>query len=179
MSNDTNTLRPYSEMVASLFKVSQMNENAVPLLHAIIGISTEVGEIQVATDRTNLVEEYGDLAFYVEAAKQAIKTYWESMHDVPMLPLEDVAATNLQAHANELLDLVKKLWVYRKNPTETLHKIRQQLFLLEVVVYNQYDFFDLTESMVLKANQHKLGIRYPAGVYADHDAVARADKSEG
>jgi NTP pyrophosphatase (non-canonical NTP hydrolase) len=65
----------YDIFVASLFKV--MNPNVLNQLHAAVGISGEAGELLDAIkkvwvynkplDRENVIEELGDLRFYIQA----------------------------------------------------------------------------------------------------------------
>jgi|SRR5687768_9949371 len=75
----------YSLMVRTLFRdphelLESMNAHKVNLMHAAVGISGEAGEFLDAVkkywaygqcpDRKNMVEELGDIEFYLEAARQ-------------------------------------------------------------------------------------------------------------
>ena len=77
----------HHEMVAKLMKpgaevLASMNEHDANLLHCIIGLSGEVGELLDAIkkaviyreplDDINVLEELGDIEFYLEAFRQAI-----------------------------------------------------------------------------------------------------------
>jgi NTP pyrophosphatase (non-canonical NTP hydrolase) len=77
---------PFSSMVNSLAKpgadiVASLTPNGAHLLHMVVGISGEAGELLDAVkkhiiyckpvDRENLVEELGDLEFYMEGVRQA------------------------------------------------------------------------------------------------------------
>jgi len=72
----------YSVMVQRLFKATGFSEKAASLLHAAVGIAGEAGEILDCVkkvwaygkplDLDHLVEELGDIEFYLEAARQAI-----------------------------------------------------------------------------------------------------------
>lgn len=77
----------HPEMVRALVKkpgaiIAQLTEDKVDMIHAIMGISGEAGElldaIKKATiydkplDRTNVVEELGDLEFYMEQLRQSL-----------------------------------------------------------------------------------------------------------
>lgn len=76
------TMKPYSEMVAGLFKCNQFNKDAEALIHSAVGISGEAGELLDAVkkvwaygkliDRQNIIEELGDLEFYMEALRQQL-----------------------------------------------------------------------------------------------------------
>lgn len=61
----TDTLPPYKEFVRSLFNRS--GSHAQDFAHAVLGLSTEVYELDNATSYTNSIEEIGDLAFYDQA----------------------------------------------------------------------------------------------------------------
>ena len=75
-------LKPYGEMVTSLFKTDGLNNAADGMMHAAIGVAGEAGELLDAVkkvwaygkplDRANAVEELGDLEFYMEALRQQI-----------------------------------------------------------------------------------------------------------
>lgn len=67
----------YKEFVAKLFKTQgYVEKGKYPILHAAVGISTEAGELLDAAkkaafhdhnlDRANIVEELGDLLFYIQ-----------------------------------------------------------------------------------------------------------------
>ena len=75
----------YSTMVRTLFKnphdlLESMNAHKINLMHAAVGISGESGEFLDAVkkywaygqvpDRQNMIEELGDIEFYLEAARQ-------------------------------------------------------------------------------------------------------------
>lgn len=72
----------YSAMVQKLFKATGFNEQSAPLLHAAVGVAGEAGEILDCVkkvwangkllDLDHLVEELGDIEFYLEAVRQAV-----------------------------------------------------------------------------------------------------------
>ena len=57
---------PYSQMVMNLFK--PMDGVGSKMMHAAIGMAGESAELRTATGRKNLLEECGDIEFYMEAA---------------------------------------------------------------------------------------------------------------
>lgn len=86
----------HGDMVRALVKkpgdiIPQLTEDKVDLIHAIMGISGEAGElldaIKKATiydkplDRTNVVEELGDLEFYMEQLRQRLSITREETLD--------------------------------------------------------------------------------------------------
>lgn len=85
MSDSIDTQSEHSQMVDRLFKpgwkiIEQMTSDKVEAWHAGTGISGEAGELLDAVkryavygkeiDRGNVIEELGDLEFYMEALRQ-------------------------------------------------------------------------------------------------------------
>jgi len=72
----------YKQMVTNLFSTSGMHNEHDDVMHAAIGISGEAGEILDAIKKAwaygkpinmdNVVEELGDLEFYMEALRQRL-----------------------------------------------------------------------------------------------------------
>ena len=77
----------HSDMVKTLVKspaaiIPQLSEDKVDLIHAVMGITGEAGELLDAVkkftiydkplDRENVVEELGDLEFYMEQLRQRV-----------------------------------------------------------------------------------------------------------
>lgn len=70
----------YSDFVAALFK--DMGSDTLDILHAAVGIAGEAGELLDAVkkhwayekplDRANVVEELGDLEFYMQALRNKL-----------------------------------------------------------------------------------------------------------
>lgn len=82
-------------------------------------------------------------------------------------------AVGISGEAGELLDAIKKVWVYnkpmdRKNVVEELGDLR---FYMQHLM----NVLGITETEVIEANVQKLHVRYAAG-YSDAAAQARADK---
>lgn len=76
-------MKHYPDMVQSLFKTTGMDQKAEAMLHAAVGIAGEAGELLDAIkkvwaygkplDMEGVVEELGDLEFYLEALRQQIQ----------------------------------------------------------------------------------------------------------
>jgi NTP pyrophosphatase (non-canonical NTP hydrolase) len=72
----------YAHMVRALFKREGFNANSGAIMHAAIGIAGEAGELIDAVkkdwaynnplDRDNVIEELGDLEFYMEALRSEL-----------------------------------------------------------------------------------------------------------
>ncbi len=173
----TLVLVPYDQMVRNLFK--PMDTQAATVLHAAVGIAGEVAELLVANSIENLVEEMGDIEFYIEAAFQATggRNFPELIvegHDMSHHQVFGTVGTAMSVTAGRLLDVVKKAWVY--NQDLNLDAVRYELLRLELMLGCLRELLSVRRPDVLGANQTKLGKRYPDGVYTDRDAQQRADK---
>ena len=167
----------YPDMVSSLNKF--MPGHGADFLHAVIGIVGETGELAMAGDRGNIIEECSDLEFYVEAGWQAL----ERIHGPGIrLPAHSFASeqgtvlNDLMVNATILLDYAKKQWVYNQNiPLDTLSA---WLAKVEARLLSYYEVIGLTRKEARDFNMRKLAIRY-GSKYSDNAAQARADKAEG
>lgn len=83
------------------------------------------------------------------------------------------AAIGIAGEGGELLDSVKKTWVYGK-PLDEANLI-EELGDLEFYMQALRTRLGVTRAYVLSANMNKLNIRYPKG-YSDKAAQERADK---
>lgn len=85
------------------------------------------------------------------------------------------AAVGISGEAGELLDAIKKSWVYGK-PLD-MENVKEECG--DILHYLQMQLFEagLTIEDAILHNMTKLRKRYPAG-YSDAAAIARADKTE-
>ena len=98
----------YSEFVKALIKLpatirSELSEQDCALLHATLGISGEAGEIldtikkhviyRKPLDRANLVEELGDIEFYLENLRQVTRISREEVITANMCKLQERYST--------------------------------------------------------------------------------------
>jgi hypothetical protein len=176
----------YRFMVKGLFKIMPGN-NHEALLHAVIGISGETAELMASQDIANTIEECGDLEFYVEAACQQLPAMSITMSDVQevtasarkrALQFNGNMAQAMSVIAGDILDLVKKSWVYGK--ALDLGKMTLLIVELELVLTAFYLDIGVTKRAIRHANQVKLigpGGRFESGFYSDAAAIARADKA--
>jgi NTP pyrophosphatase (non-canonical NTP hydrolase) len=82
-------------------------------------------------------------------------------------------AVGASGETGELLDAVKKSWIYNK----TLDEVNLLEEIGDVMWYLQHiaNHLDITLEYAMIENMAKLEKRYPMG-YSDSDAIARADK---
>lgn len=169
----------YGEMVKNLFKpLPTLGEI---LHHATTGISGEVGELADAMTRKNIIEECGDIEFYLKALKQNIDPF----EKVPLGMAFSSSPFGSIFHAMTvssaiMLDLTKKVWIYGKPvPTQPLSfEVQNFRNLLSEL----YLYIGTTKAEVRHLNQLKLrGTaekpgRYFNG-YTNEAAIARVDKA--
>lgn len=173
----------YTQMVKDLFN-TQMNGEWGGLIHAVVGICGEVGELSRAPDRKNIQEESGDLEFYMEAfIQQCPKEFMDWTFPVDRR-MENIrfgeVLGNLHTLSADLLDLCKKPWAY---PDKRKPKFEEMKPLYVALFFNLlafYDFLGLDSQDLRKANQIKLignSGRYKSGQFSAEAAHARADKN--
>ncbi|WCD44184.1 putative nucleotide pyrophosphohydrolase [Xylophilus phage Lumi] len=176
----------YVGMVDKLLNVS-MPGNHAPLMHGLVGMTSEINEFLDAKTRKNLVEELGDIKFYLEAAR---------LHAGPKPAAEDsfneqfgFVFTSIQNMSMELvrqisvaMDVLKKPWAYGAKRELDSAKMHETLDTIDATLNTIYQAFGLTKYEVEFGNMVKLlGTpemkgRYHEGAYSDEQALARADK---
>lgn len=176
---------PYPVMIRNLFKTMPEVPYA-SALHAAVGIAGESAEWIGADNFTNILEEAGDMEFYVEALKQNVAS---DIDGAVKKGIVDIRATNLTIGTvfvnvvtlgGDILDQVKKSWVYGK-PLNSAELTRLVL-ILELNLEAIYKLFDVSRAQVQLRNQVKLigpGGRFESGFYSDSAAIKRADKQPG
>ena len=85
-------------------------------------------------------------------------------------------AVGISGEAGELLDAIKKIWVYNKEPD--WQNITEELGDLLFYIQGMANILGDSLAELMKSNMEKLKKRYPTG-YSDAAAQARADKKEG
>lgn len=160
------------------------------LLHMAVGIIGEVAElVQAVTlpapgsiDMINAVEEMGDIEFYLEGMSQglepynmAVKTSVEVRVNIGYVNNVRYHATRLVGEAGDILDLVKKKAIYRKDLD--VEKLLARLEIFRDVMLMIYTDLGITKAQAIDANIEKLGKRYAGLKYSDTAAQDRADKS--
>lgn len=186
----------YKQMVSALIKpgadiVDSLTPGKADAWHMATGVAGEAGElldcifkagIIDGLDMENVIEELGDLEFYLEGVRQRYgveREYSSRLRLVsPSLPSLTVALT---VAALDLLDVVKKEVIYNK-PIDR-ERLVQTLGEIEVAMLDIRLHLGIERDTVLQANITKLYLgnaknkaRYPDGKFTDAAAQARADK---
>ncbi len=187
----------HADMVSVLAKsgdtiASELTGKNAHLLHMAVGISGEAAELLGAfeaeaegksLDMENVLEELGDLEFYIEGLRQGLGVTRDKVLNtfpsVLVAPNGDYDysgwyAVKISTRSGDILDLIKKVVVYQKDVE--LEKIVKELSSLETVLDAVRDSCDITYEQCLEANIAKLGKRYDGFKYSDSAAQTRADK---
>lgn len=181
---DTIQRPTYRQMVKDLFK--HMDGPGAMMLHAAVGIAGESGELRQATSRKNLIEECGDIEFYIEAAWQQMGGNERNERARDFLFVSDATVGSvidrIHTIGADILDHAKKVWVYQGSKGNRDNAISLELVQLEVTLDVFYKLIGTDRSSVQVMNQNKLlgnaeiAGRYASGKYSDEQALARADK---
>ena len=143
------------------------------LLHASLGMMSELAELSEAGSVKNTLEELGDFWFYLEHARETLGIERPSLFGHAMPTQTTIAIICLLASTGKFADAVKGLVIYGK-PYKS-----GGLEILLTSVYRDIDIIvkscGFTMADVEAANVEKLQKRYPNG-YSNADAQARADK---
>lgn len=187
METQANEFPPYALMIERLFKKDMNNPAMNPLMHAALALHGECPELRDAPTVQNTVEECGDLEFYIEACKQHHTPDFQKAMEI--LAIEGgrwkahnprIAYDNLMSLGADLVDIVKKSWVYNK-PLDHA-RVTFLLLMISLQLDAVYSYLGITREQVQRVNQNKLigpEGRFRSGFYSDQAAQQRADKAEG
>lgn len=189
----TNELTPetisHPEMVARLAKngaeiKEDLTAGSTHILHMAVGISGEVGELLLAlhlNDHPNIVEELGDIFFYLEGLSflgfdkidldKQDSLFQNVMNMPPRIALAVASA--------DLLDYAKKISVYAlyRKP-ELMLALAQRCLLVDFIIEQiMVEQGGISKEECLLANKKKLFKRYAGFNYSNDAADKRADKT--
>lgn len=181
-------VKPGSSIAASL------SSGGADLWHAATGVAGETGEIIEAVllhidsadaiDRDNMVEELGDMEFYLEQTRQNLRI--DRNETLCLIAANDrrapcssllYDASQLAAAGSKLLDLAEKAVVYAKQPER--FSFVMTLAAVELGMDHIREHCGITREETLAGNIAKLSVRYASGRYSDKQAQSRADKVAG
>lgn len=188
----------HPDLVKALVKsgasiAASLSAGSADLWHGATGVAGETGEIieavlshidhDLTLDRENMVEELGDMEFYLEQVRTRLGI--ERDQTLCLIAANDrrltgsllYDAANLAAAGMKLLDLVKKQVVYNKAPESFSYVMT--LAGVELGMENIRQHCGITREETIEANIAKLMVRYGSGSYSDQQAQERADKAAG
>jgi NTP pyrophosphatase (non-canonical NTP hydrolase) len=132
------------------------------ILHAVIGLSTELHEVLLSTDDLNEVEEIGDLLWYLAIFADEVEASFDEMKLLAQETLPDVVTSEPQVllwAIAEALNLQKRALFYGV-PLDELQITR---YLGRTLIILEKALVDAGHSlkMAMDANIAKLQKRYP------------------
>jgi len=196
-------LSSYIRMVDNLFK----RKPELPywdVEHANLGLVTEIGELLDALkkeriygkrlDHANVLEEFGDIAFYALAGLIVVGKYRNrSLTDlaetVALLPSYSVRFGSVDpvigwcrviTAVTLTVDMIEVRRVNEMPMDEIIaDQLERTYQAILSAVAGGIEYFALGYGLMyaLQDNQTKLAKRYPSGSYTDEQALARADKA--
>lgn len=186
----------HSQLVAALVKgphliIQSITEFTADLWHGATGIAGEGGELLegimnlqgnfTASDlhkvRENVVEELGDLEFYIEQLYQRSGLNRAVAYAGDAIISPDMVlhhGASVAVFASQVLDTVKKAAIYNKPLDSAL--LSMQLYNLDYAMDAIRKCFGITRLETLEHNISKLLVRYEGMIYSDRAAQDRADK---
>jgi len=186
----------HPEMVAGLAKrgediINELTPLSSHLLHMAVGIAGEAGELAQAIyisadfnsiDKENVVEELGDLEFYLEGLRQGLQLNRDKTVEVALVhqPYETSFhkvkdnAIQLNIECSVLLDFIKKSAFYVK-PVKT-DLVIESLIKINNFMLELREAFVISRDRTIEHNIAKLGERYQGHNYSNEQAIDRADK---
>lgn len=175
----------HAEMVSSLKKpgeaiIASLTPQKADAWHMASCIPGEAAELLAAVqndDSENVLEELGDLQFYLEGLRQAY-TISRAETLIPDYVIHENVLTpkDMVGFAGSIFDVVKKHVIYNKDFDR--QALINQLACFEhtlAAISNQFGF---TYEQALENNIAKLSVRYKGLQYTDQAAQLRADKQE-
>lgn len=185
----------YRDMVAKLAKsgeeiCKELDQEKAHLLHMAIGIAGEINsELLMAVfndDMENLIEEAGDVEFYLEGLQMVYgeATWSETNEFMYHLKFNEErmqgapSTVYLQIASGELLDIAKKPSMYGKPINEDIRlRIRGCCGVIRFYLDSLYNEFNVPRTLAREKNFEKLSVRYGKGSFSNEQAQTRADKS--
>lgn len=171
-------MRDYIEQAVKTESL-QWQEPNHRLLHAAMGLSTEGAELIAYTDKQNLVEELGDVLWYVALACDELEITMDEAEEASIGSDEKgiTALENLILAANEILDEMKKSTFYGRKID--LPKVVKNLGLVISAVAEIADEEAMTFlDEIMEANIEKLRKRFSEGTFTQEEALNRDVCSE-
>lgn len=182
----------HAQLVEALVKppldiISTLSAFTADLWHGATGVAGEAGELLEALvmshagaiDRENVVEELGDLEFYVEQIRQRVGISRDNSASVSPLDIEldmlNFYGSSVAINASAVLDIVKKTAIYNKELDA--EALRVALRNLDRSMSYVRLSLGISRDETIAANIAKLSKRYESLTYSDKAAQERADKA--
>ena len=169
----------FEKMVKDLAKpgldiIAEFTEQTAHEVHMMLGVIGEIGELFEAVranDRENMIEEFGDLRFYITG----VLGRRPSPHDGKFI--RSVDPVQIFINACVALDKVKKRAIYaERNLPLPVYELESFYWSIA----HMMEIYGISVDTVEDHNMNKLlkgeTARYKSGSYSNEQALARADK---
>lgn len=153
-----------------------LNPPAFQLLHGVMGICTEVGEVfenQLAENPANMIEEIGDTFWYIAISCDAISFNMEDLSDARP---EQSPYEGLVIWSGKIMDSLKRALAYGAeiDEEEVMTMLSHLVANLKLLASDN----DLEIEEILELNIEKLRRRFPHG-FTQEQALNRNLNNEG
>jgi phosphoribosyl-ATP pyrophosphohydrolase len=174
----------YSEMVRKLAKsgesaLASLTPERVHVWHMSSCLMGEAGELMGGhLDQENVLEELGDLEFYIEGLREGLNIRFDHVCD-QIVDVKDTCHFNylvgISIESCNIFDCCKKWFIYEKDLDRK--KLVEAMARFEFYMACFRGSRDIRRDDVLVANMNKLAKRYGAKYeYSNAKAQNRADK---
>ncbi len=160
-------VKPGNDILATL---TPEKAHAWHMASCIPGEAGELFDAVMREDEENIVEELGDLEFYLEG----LRTPLGITREETLFHLGDTDTLSIPGVAGDVFDAAKKWVIYNKDFDRAL--LVTALAQFEALLDGLRTILDIPRAATLAGNILKLGERYEGLVYTDQRAQDRADK---
>lgn len=156
-------MKEYIEKATRTESLDLFKVDSARILHAVIGVNTEMGELFLATDDTNLVEEVGDVLWYIAIFASEIEASFDELELLGKMELETEeleidSMESLFQVTSDTLDVVKRALFYGVELDEV--KIARKFGVILLALRHHLADDGYTIEMAMDANIAKLTKRY-------------------
>jgi len=164
---------------ADFQKISpRLNEWAVNFLHGLCGMADEIGELLLADDKPNAIEELGDFLWYDALSYHAIgkEFYFDSESCIDgrysdMKYTIEIDCNDIMKHVGELNGMFKAYLFYGRE--FDAEKAYEQLSKVTRIAFGCCYRIGSSPEDVMRKNQEKLRARYPEKYFTEERANER------
>lgn len=147
-----------------------INERDFQLLHAALGLSTEFLEYDIAHNREDILEEVGDLVWYMMLTAHAVEFPVTNLPD--SVEPRNHPLLDLSTDIERFVSLIKKHCIYGADKTKELPLVFYSMWR-SFVAFCQDEEIEL--DVLIAENQDKLNKRY-AAAFTTQESEDRKDK---
>ena len=151
--------------VTSMYETAMQNEKATRLLHAALGLCTELNEQESGDGTVNYIEEAGDVLWYLAILDDVVD--W--MRFPSLAGIKPTHPINF--YVGEIQDVVKRHIFYG---TEiNLDRLRMSALMVFHKLESELARHDIDIALAMEANIRKLEKRFPDKMFTSQAAIHR------